>query len=35
MAIVDCAVYVEGARVHDAVSVKDAVARAKRSSGFA
>lgn len=35
MAIVDCAVYVEGSRVHDAVSVKDAVARAKRSSGFA
>ncbi len=35
MAIVDCAVYVNGSRVHDAVSVKDAVARAKRSSGFA
>ncbi len=35
MSVVDCAVYVKGSRVHDAVSVKDAVARAKRSSGFA
>lgn len=35
MSIVDCAVYVNGSRVHDAVSVTDAVARAKRSKGFA
>jgi magnesium transporter len=35
MAIVDCAVYVKGARVHDAVSVDDAVASAERSGGFA
>ncbi len=35
MAVVDCAVYVKGSRVHDAVSVEEAVARAKRSSGFA
>ena len=35
MAIVDCAVYVRGARVHDAVSVHEAVAHAERSGGFA
>ncbi|WP_291378750.1 magnesium and cobalt transport protein CorA [Demequina sp.] len=35
MAIVDCAVYVEGARAHETVSVEEAVARAKRSKGFA
>lgn len=35
MSVVDCAVYVNGSRVHDAVSVTDAVARAKRSKGFA
>lgn len=35
MPIVDCAVYVKGARVHDAVTVEDAVAQAKRLKGFA
>ncbi len=35
MTVVDCAVYVKGVRVHDAVSVEDAVAHAQRVSGFA
>jgi len=35
MAIVDCAVYVKGVRVHDAVSVDDAAARAAHAQGFA
>lgn len=35
MSVVDCAVYVKGARVHDAVSVGDAVSRAKSVRGFA
>ncbi len=35
MPIVDCAVYVTGARVHDAVTVEEALAHAKRLKGFA
>ncbi len=36
MTVVDCAMYAsKGSRVHDAVSVKDAAAPAKRSCGFA
>lgn len=35
MPVVDCAVYVKGVRVHDAVSVDEAVAHAKRVKGFA
>ena len=35
MAVVDCASYVKGSRVHDAVRVEEAVARPKHSNGFA